>query len=865
MTLVVPESVVVQAQNVVYGIAVGAGRDSGWRIVGSSILPLSPSLEEAIVARTHVGLKFDEHFRGGAGYFGKIDDGGKRWALLCSYEGSIVPEATGHHFVQRNVMLVPFDVFVRDAEARALDLMTSAHPSSSFTDVGAVTRLHPAHLLLQDGDTKPLISDDVLRLLLQSLLQEQPTIIVWPEPDLAALRSLLGYFPPTIRAFVTWCTCVTDVATAKFARLKIVREVEYEPNATILRFDRRDFVQKRFNEDIARKLVDGLITAASGGFLSALHDGIEDALADLAAYEMILAVADTALDRFFRHRKIVSSPREAQWETRYEHADDLKRDSSHMAAKERLWLLTDTMKAIHPESTDDRANLAELRRRAATSFAPDDFTKAGEEVAKLVKDGDIRRIAAFLVTFESLGKDEDTIRAAFFVALPGALAEARRTWQFVKELASGIPGTLPSSFLNHALAHWQFVPDPQWKDVRDLFGRIKNVDVDVIAANARLRAQIEREPSGRIAYALARARREGQRLQQLPSEMREADSAAIVPVLVDGVTDWLEWSTPLLLRAVGLVMRKDQAALRGFDEALARRVIDALGLVDDKDGKSLTKEEYAAADAAAREIVKHHQHLIPALEVSDARREIAVAEANLRKHIYTVVGAIQNKTCEIDGVLPSDGSSPMLWWSVMAAWYEREDFDATRVLELLMRSSQVYALRGARHLMAVAFIAPRFERREAETVAACAAVLGDQPYQGELRVDRGVRLESEKSLDVALAAISVFRGVKASQLARPALEDSLPPSPRLGVWSAILERLASRLGSMAAVGPVREVEQSVDQAEVSDLQRLKTNIDYLLEAVTKGRSLRGTDLSRALERGSREVESLLEEAKFRKS
>lgn len=843
----VPDGMV-SAENVVFGVAVDNGRDSGWKIVASSLKALSPEMSDQLVTQTNVGLN---QLEGGSGYFGRLTDKGASWAVICSYEKSKVKAARGTPFVQRNIALVAWDDFVADVDAHAIDLFPLP-PTQTFSNLENVKTIDRMRLHVAERTPPgPWLGDDVLRLLLTAFFQPTPTVIVWAEPDLGTLRWLLSFFPPSLRAAITWCTCVSDVTAAKTTRLKIVSKLAVE-EASIFRFETGQFVQQRISSTLAPNLVPALLHASKEGLkvLADLHFYIEQ-FTGTGDYLQMLEAANAATVRWRRRVEIGSLTGAAFLQKILEHARDLP---THNADDERSWLLTETMTRIDPGDPEVRQRLRELS--LATDFSAKDFQGAGIQVAERVAGGDLKTIQRFLECFESLGRWRETIRDYFFAALPQALEQGKRNWQFVEDLATNVRD-VPLGFFETALETWAFQPLPGSAQLRKFFD-LTALFSDLDSMNATLRKQIEANEWGRVAFALLIAKQKGILTDRLPAVAAEASGKALLAVVTTKPRDYFDWPPLLYLRFAMAAYAKDpHAFLRSAAKTLGEEIIGRVGEIDET---VLTGGEADSLNKLCTDLVHQNEELAPLLRFIRARQKIVATKTGLGAVFDELLGAVEQRRGDLERLLATDGGDPLLWWSVMAAWYQRKEFEPSRALSIMHRTSFLFAARGARCLLSIAMMSPGWGKREQQTVAACTELLKDVGASSALT---NVELGDAGQLAVATAAATLFAG-RLKRAAQEALESTLPPSARLRTWSESLESLNRSLAELARTGPVMAVSSAVGQVPVGDLMSLRSAIESLVQTLKRGGALGGSELIGALNRGIRDVEERINDVPRRK-
>lgn len=806
----------IQGEQLVYGFAVRNGRDSGWKIVASSLLS-DPTLEHSLIARTYVGLRTSNTFGGGYGYFGDVAWRNEPWAVLCRYTRSALREATGAHFVQRNIVLLPFAEFIRSAGGHGLAFVEGLPSGGEYTNVEGIDVAPKVTLEARNlAAAKVTLEAPTLRRLLPAMLHDAPLIVVWPEPSIDQLAALLEILPANLRAKVTWCTCVADVKTSGSARLRIVKDIQVEQAATVFRFPQGDFFQERAPAGFAATLVDILLAARTMGpdRLLDLHRYIDSSTASALWEKNLLERAERAAVRWSRRQRIDKHDWAA---AAIEHAEALSAEADRgVVDAEREWLIGQTTALMNPNT--DRSRYEHVIRLLRPGVG--DLTVAAHTAAERLRRGNVPDIHAFVASFRmAFVRDADDVIEQMLMRLGDTLDPEVRHWELILQLAGKL--NIPVGLRRTALAHWTFANRPEWTQIRALFDFVHPSELESVERNSELLEQITADERGRLAFELLR---EGEGSEKFPASAREVHSDAILDVLAKGPSKNFNLRPYLFLRLLAEARKEPKA----FTSSASKAIVDSFIVAySDEEYLRLTENERTKIREAGKDVVeKHVPEKLGVFELANSRRVLENNAEKLSEAAVALMKAYKSQriqSADLEQALAK--ASPPVAWYVYSALYELPGFDIRGFLCSLTATSQISATRAARMFLAVATAPrpkPQTRERLVETVDACAKTIARiQSSDDSLRLTLQVWTPKEPAeIDAVMAALTLFWGIKPAEPQRRVFDSQLPLPARFRLFT---QRLRDLFGDLNFVGasPLYSVEKDLTKAETRDLSALR--------------------------------------------
>lgn len=847
----------IRAHRLVYGLAVANGRDSGWKFVASS-LGSNPSLEQELIARTHVGLKAGDNFKGGYGYFGDVIYDRHKWAVLCRFERSTTPEATGHHFVQRDIALVPFTPFVDSAGGHGFALRDQFPEGEKFTNLQSVDEAR--QITFQVRELPPVATDlqeAMLRRLLPAILDDNPLIVVWPDPNDTQLRALLELLPPNLRAWIQWCTCVADVKSPTTARIRIMKDVQVLPNATVFRIAPPMFLQERTAPGFVQPLIDTILEAWAKGRpeLDKLHLYLDQsASASAFDYRTLLTRYEEAAQRWQR-RQVISR---GDWaESAQAHADALEREhDSDLLSAERGWLLPEITRHFDPTVKGDVSMYRQIARR----FYPtsQDLAAVGAVAANRAKKGDVELLDAFAKAFRDAYRNDDgpDVIAAMLAGLAQELEPSARSWEFLLALSAKMP--VADALRRVAIEQWTFAKPPDWAQVQAFFKMLPLADLDPLGRNTVLVTQVRSIAQGRLMHDLLQLRaKHGTDIQKLPENMAGTPADAILDVLKAG-----DWPPRLYLLLIAAAWKEQPKAFEKKSGAIAEMFA---GMYETDAYTQLSDEERERVKSAAVAVSKSVSDMGGRFELADARRALAAMSANVEKAVFNLARGFVKKQVtgpELERALSE--STPAMAWHAYATLYQHDGFDAAAFLKSL---SSLAVARAAPMLLAIAIttFTPQKRQRAATVIAACAETLvRSRPVDDRLytSLQHDWVPKDGTEVEVVMAALSLFAGVRLTDQMRRPLDARLDRPARFKLQT---ERLRDLFGELKLLDSraLGIVEKDLADAEAQEMAPLRDVLDDAVKYLSTG-TLKKPDIARALEIASNMLQNAIDDRRSKR-
>lgn len=218
-----------------WGIAVDDNHDSGWKITKKSEnLSTEDCKELRLKTRSgEISLNWMEKIKNGYGYFGRWKD----QAVFAHYYISPVESDRGSYFIPKDVMTIPYKSYIEKFKCDNLMILESFPPPqnqiSNRTDDEPEEIRESLFLQIKSRSLKDQLErvknrslpDDILIKLLSSYLLPSNfcTVLLWPESDAELLISMLSLLPPSLRQFMTFCTCVSRPSQAE-TKIRVIEE-----------------------------------------------------------------------------------------------------------------------------------------------------------------------------------------------------------------------------------------------------------------------------------------------------------------------------------------------------------------------------------------------------------------------------------------------------------------------------------------------------------------------------------------------------------------------------------------------------------------------------------------------------------------